>query len=672
MAARLRLARSGWIMPLTAVALLGAALAVPACDGSGGTSNTGGGGGSSGDCAVACSGDTPVCDPDTKECVGCLPSNDTCAAGQYCDPTTNGCLDGCQGDADCTSPQTCDPDSHQCVDCTDDSQCDAGSVCSAGGSCLAGCSDSQPCSNGLACCAGACTDLQNDPSACGACGTPCPNLDHAFETCAMGVCQLGTCEDGYSDCNQNSDDGCEWNDGFGACSCTPGATQECYSGPVGTKDVGTCAAGISTCDPTGTMWGPCEGQVVPIFDTCADGLDNDCDGTADNAKDLDGDGWTACEGDCCDVVQVDVCGDPGLVNPGAVEVPGNDVDDDCDGTKDNPPTTCDMGLASNSSTAGDYAKAIDLCATTTENPADPKDKKWGVISANLFRANGAGTPAANSRSIRPGFGSNITPLGGSRLVVLSTGHAADSNDVSPGFAAFQSDVGGGQDMGTTSPVPADWLAANGNNFPNAPGCPEPSGNTANDPVMLKVRVRVPTNAKSFGVSSFFFSAEYPEWTCSPYNDFFLTLLDSTFMPGAGQVGNPADKNLAFYSAANGNFPVGVNLAHNGTGLFNQCENGGTGCQPGCVAGNTNNTCTGTNLLTGTGFDVDGGNTYVCGNNDFVGGGTGWLTTNGNVKPGETIELRFVIWDTSDHIFDSLVLIDNFNWSLEASTPGTHE
>lgn len=448
--------------------------------------------------------------------------------------------------------------------------------------------------------------------------------------------------------------------------------QDCYTGPGGTKDVGTCHGGTSVCDPTGTMWGPCEGQVTPTFDTCADAQDNDCDGTPDNAKDLDGDGWTPCDGDCCDVVEVDVCGDPGLVNPGAYEVAGNTVDDDCDGTKDNPPMACDAGLASNSSAALDYAKAIDLCATTTENPANKQDKKWGVISANLYLANGSGTPAANSRSIRSGFGTNITPLGGSRIAVLSTGHAADSNDTSPPFAAFQTDAVGGQNMNTSSAVPSDWLAANGGGFPNAPGCPGASGTTANDPVMLKVRVRAPTNAKSFAVSSFFFSSEYPEWTCSPYNDFFLTLLDSTFVPGAGQVGNPADKNLAFYSAPNGDFPVGVNLAHNGTGLFNQCKNGSTGCAPGATGGNTNGTCMATNLLTGTGFDLSGGSTYVCGSNNQIGGGTGWLTTNGNVKPGETIELRFVIWDTSDHIFDSLVLIDNFLWSLDASTPGTHE
>jgi len=48
------------------------------------------------------------------------------------------------------------------------------------------------------------------------------------------------------------------------------------------------------------------------------------------------------------------------------------------------------------------------------------------------------------------------------------------------------------------------------------------------------------------------------------------------------------------------------------------------------------------------------------------GATRWLTTTAPVVPGETITLRFVIWDTSDMQLDSLVLIDNFRWHAEGS------
>ena len=42
----------------------------------------------------------------------------------------------------------------------------------------------------------------------------------------------------------------------------------------------------------------------------------------------------------------------------------------------------------------------------------------------------------------------------------------------------------------------------------------------------------------------------------------------------------------------------------------------------------------------------------------------------NVVGGEVIKLRIAIWDTSDGALDSLSIIDNFEWSVDASTPGT--
>ena len=223
-------------------------------------------------------------------------------------------------------------------------------------------------------------------------------------------------------------------------------------------------------------------------------------------------------------------------------------------------------------------------------------------------------------------------------------------------------------------MPSDWLAANGNNFPNAPGCPDPQGGTvANDPMMLKFRVRVPTNVQSFSVSTYFYSAEYPEFVCSAWNDFFLALLDSA------QVPNPADKNLAFFDPSPAGppyYPVGVNLAFGNTGLFTQCLNGPTGCASGSVAGNTN-TCVGTTGLAGTGFQITNPSPQFmddpgwCGSSNLVGGGTGWLVTSGNVLPGEKIELRFAVWDTGDPWYDSLALIDNFVWQATPTTPGTH-
>lgn len=40
--------------------------------------------------------------------------------------------------------------------------------------------------------------------------------------------------------------------------------------------------------------------MIPIEEICANGIDDDCDGTADNVVDTDGDGYTRCDGDCCE------------------------------------------------------------------------------------------------------------------------------------------------------------------------------------------------------------------------------------------------------------------------------------------------------------------------------------------------------------------------------------
>ena len=83
---------------------------------------------------------------------------------------------------------------------------------------------------------------------------------------------------------------------------------------------------------------------------------------------------------------------------------------------------------------------------------------------------------------------------------------------------------------------------------------------------------------------------------------------------------------------------------------------------------TISTCMSTAQLVGTGFDVPQAGS--CDNNSLSGGGTGWLQTSGNVNGNEIITLRIAIWDTSDARLDSLVVLDNFQWSVDVSDPGT--
>lgn len=249
------------------------------------------------------------------------------------------------------------------------------------------------------------------------------------------------------------------------------------------------------------------------------------------------------------------------------------------------------------------------------------------------------------------------PHEGSNFFMMSSGIA---DDPIPAAAANQ-DGTSTEFMCTRSKAPTDWYTANGNQFPSSPGCGgltggDPGKEPLNDPVMLQVKVKVPKNAGSFSVDIYFFSREFPEYVCQ-YNDFFVALLDSTFTSSDINLQNPMDKNLARDEFNN---PVGINLAK--AGLFRVCCNGG---MLACGYDPTNNYsqfCTlGPGELDGTGLYGDDKN-----------GGTGWLITRGNVVPGEEITLRFAIWDALDHILDSEIILDNFQWYESNKKPGTDD
>ena len=357
--------------------------------------------------------------------------------------------------------------------------------------------------------------------------------------------------------------------------------------------------------------------------------------------DNDNDGWTTCDGDCND-------SNP-LVNPGAYDFP-NGIDDDCDGPIDNPILDCSGGLQYTSQNAGDYAKAIDICQTTTANATGP-NKKWGLISAEFRLADGTGTPAAEAHSIITSFGTVLGPRKNANFVFLSSGLAG-----TPGQPYYQA---GATPQGGTPTMQPGPIGSGGYAMPpgfptNKQGCPMPQPG-AFDPVNLKLTIRVPTNASSFAFDHSFFSAEYPEYACSNFNDIWAVLLD-TKAPGIAN-----NKDIVFDAQGT---PGSVNL-----NFFDRCVAGSTGCAgtPGF------NFCSGgKNELTGTGYgDPDQG----CGptpTSSSIGGGTGWLTTEAPVVPGETVVVQFMVWDSSDPIYDSSAILDYFRWQTGAiGNPTTH-
>ena len=493
--------------------------------------------------------------------------------------------------------------------------------------------------------------------------------------------------------------------------CTPGERRPCYEGPSGTDGVGICKAGYKECVEDGSDWSECREQVLPSPEICSNGIDENCDGedmTPENAVDYDGDGYTYCDGDCCETAWEPGCSgtdSPERINPGSYEMTDNYVDDNCNGQVDEV-EHCDAGLAL---AVGDYAgnaeklaKAMGACA--------------GLISAELSLAgepvteqidtnpnacsNDGGcsySPTARASREMPYyesdyqtfavtsmFGTMMTPIDGSNmLAVLSTGPWND-----PTMNASVATLAAG-DMQTASKIPEDWInVMPGCEIPKAPSCggQNPQDGLTNqcagkeipsvqDPIMLTLKMKVPSNARAFEFNLFFMSIEYPSTVCSDnnYNDFFIALLDSTYNEKnpTAEYRNPYDKNLAKDDFGN---PVGVDLAP--AGLFKACNpNCGGG---GLIGGMTNSInkwgfCTGDELLNGTGFGTEGKSGMV-GCNDGH-GGTGWLRVAGNVEPNEEITLRFALWEQGtvgygpDHSWDSTVVLDGFKWLPRPGKPG---
>ncbi len=464
-------------------------------------------------------------------------------------------------------------------------------------------------------------------------------------SCSDGACE---CAPGFGDCDGNAENGCETE---GSCACEFGITRDCYDGPTSTANVGRCRGGTQTC--LGTEWGPCDGQVLPELENCEpNNTDEDCDGEVDEDEDADGDGYGRCDGDCCDSIEERCADEPALVNPGAYDYPGNELDDDCDGIVDNPlPTDCSPATMISGITAQNLVEAMDLCQFT-----DDEEERWGVLSAQLLRANGQGAPGALQVGVLEQLGSVVPAVENATMAVMSSGEARGVND--PGYTGNRSVTSNSGNVR----VPQVYLNANGGQLASNPNC-EPGTPDVYDSALLRLRVRVPTNAQGLQFQFRFFSHEYPIYLCTQFNDFFLVLLSSQH-PDI-----PDDYNISFDAAGN---PVSVNNA-----FFTSCEalscNGpesnmmnGPDVNPldGCVDALTCNPST--NLCeTSLGACPDGpGDVLAYDPDSGNSGATAWLTTSAPVVPGEIIWLDFYIWDTGDSALDSLVLIDNFEWLLE--------
>jgi hypothetical protein len=424
----------------------------------------------------------------------------------------------------------------------------------------------------------------------------------------------------------------------------------CSAGPKSTFGSGggatTTGSGASTAN-TGSGSSPSTGAgnsglgggiAIDAGATTGTGATN-CVVTDMNA-DMDGDGWTPAQGDCNDC-------DPN-VNPGAVDVlhtpdggPPYWGNEDCQ-NKPGPLPTCDANLAVDDADPIHAANAIELCMPLT----DPK--KWGLKSATWVLPDGSppsaltivevGSPPqplqtmaqalANydlGHGILSKLGANVKVQAGVRMLGLSSGTAREPTD--PNYF----DVSGFDKLYTVnSPM----------GFPKeSPACPNVVTGQPHDGVALELAIVAPTNATGFSFYFNFLTYEWPTWICSIYNDFFTALLYPIPM---GQT----DGNITFDSMGN---PVTVNNAFL------------TVCGPPGTYGGKNFTCPlGTMDLIGTGFGID---TAEDMHNH---GSTFWLETKAPVDRHEDFTLRFAVYDSSDGVYDTTVLVDNFQWIANGS------
>ncbi len=161
------------------------------------------------------------------------------------------------------------------------------------------------------------------------------------------------------------------------------------------------------------------------------------------------------------------------------------------------------------------------------------------------------------------------------------------------------------------------------------------GSNAEDKMWFSFKLKAPAiangdvaDAKGYTFDFAYFSAEFPEYVDTQFNDIFVVWQSSEDYTG----------NVTFINGQ----PMTV------TALWpidyqGECDF----FDPNCQGADPH--------LAGTGHSTDGG-------------ATGWYKATGGIKPGETFLLAFAVFDMGDSSFDTTALIDNWQWDCEGCIP----
>jgi hypothetical protein len=230
-------------------------------------------------------------------------------------------------------------------------------------------------------------------------------------------------------------------------------------------------------------------------------------------------------------------------------------------------------------------------------------------------------------------------LEGEKMVILSSGIAMEM--ITPGTQFASTAINNAWEetplpapLNMNSVHPTDTCADN----PNLVGTGDCSntlqtqwdqGYGAFDYAELRLSGTVPEGASGFEYHLAFFSTEYPGYYQSSYNDMYVAWLESELWTGNvsfDEMGNPISLNAGFLDYKDAPNPYD--------------------CPAPCTAPELQGTVMQTHA------------------------GTKWLTTTAGVSPGEDVTIVWAIWDLSDEVLDSVVILDDFGWNCEGGPPVT--
>ncbi len=320
--------------------------------------------------------------------------------------------------------------------------------------------------------------------------------------------------------------------------------------------------------------------------------------------------------------------DDGLDEGGSTETPGD------------PPVVWDVGILTDVPGS--------TCGAPTSIPCDDDDDDpWHAMGINCdVGPQGEGVANGDPLGFYVHTGNVGTfepapfpPREGEKILIISSGVASDM--VVPNAGA-STNIVGFVDNGADPPPPINVIAVSPTedcaandalvgtgDCSNTIQAQWEQGNGANDYVEMRLVTEVPFETYSFSYDFAMFSVEYPVFYQSSFNDMYIGWLESELWTGNisfDEMGRPISLNAGFLDYKDAPNPI-------------DCP---APCQAPELAG-----------------------TAMVGH-----AGTKWLTTTAGVTPGEEITVIFAVFDLSDGILDTVVLLDNFQWGCSGGAPVT--